>query len=141
VADENDDIQVNEPEDSGQGQGVGEGGTVNNPPGFIPQEPPVATQTPPPADPAPAETPPAEPERPRQPTDPVTIRCTKYVPGPGEDTPKSVLFKLHGVSRYIPIGGVMQGVVPRSEAEKFLVRVKRYWTAEPTLEIVEPKYS
>ena len=138
MADENDDMQVNEPEDSGQGQGVGEGGTVNNPPGFIPQEPPVATQTPPPADPAPAEPPPAEPERPRQPTDPVTIRCTKSVPWPGRDTPKSVLFRLHAVSRYIPIGGLMQRVVQRSEVEKCPLRVKRSWTANPTLQIYAP---
>lgn len=73
-------------------------------------------------------------------TDPVSIRCKGYKAGVGEATPKEIKFTLAGQTRIIPIGGTMQSVVTRGEAEKFLVKVKRYWTAEPDLEIVEPKF-
>lgn len=114
--------------------GDGEGIQVNAPGDGQPTEtPPVVA--------APAEqAPPAQPERVKLPEDPVSIRCKSYTPGPGEKPVDKLVMKLGGKKYIIPVGGVMQNVIPRRDAEKFILRAKRYWTASADLEISEPSF-
>lgn len=133
---EGDGIQVNPPQGGDQP-------SETPPEGFQPTTPPPAEQppaaTPPQAPPA-APAAPAQPERVKSPDDPVSIRCKSYTPGLGEKPVKELVMKLGGKKFIIPVGGVMQNVVPRRDAEKFIMRAKRYWTAQAELEISEPSF-
>lgn len=72
----------------------------------------------------------------KRPDDPVKVRCD----GTDDPSVKELSYSFNGTPYTIPVGGEMDGTMPRMAAELLLARAKRYWTQKVKLVIVEPNF-